>query len=69
MYVCLTQDTGEDDIEETPKKSPYAIERKQYEKLCRGEMDIPSEIAKRFVLPLAILTVLQQGSGSKNVYL
>ncbi|XP_038214789.1 prolyl 4-hydroxylase subunit alpha-1 isoform X2 [Zerene cesonia] len=43
-------ETGEDAEEEyvKPKEklSAYAKERKVYEKLCRGEMDIPQEIAK-----------------------
>ncbi|XP_045495201.1 prolyl 4-hydroxylase subunit alpha-1 isoform X1 [Colias croceus] len=44
-------ETGEDVEEEEyvkPKEklSDYAKERKVYEKLCRGEMDIPQEIAK-----------------------
>ncbi|KAG7306017.1 hypothetical protein JYU34_008588 [Plutella xylostella] len=42
-------ETGEDEEEENkPKKvSGYLQERKNYEALCRGEMDIPANIAMR----------------------
>ncbi|CAK1540610.1 unnamed protein product [Leptosia nina] len=43
-------DTGEDLVEKIPDKepkmSPFAKERKVYERLCRGEMDVPQEISK-----------------------
>ncbi|CAH0714461.1 unnamed protein product, partial [Brenthis ino] len=45
-------DTGEDDLEFFPEEKPeeltgYAKERKVYEALCRGEMEIPSEISNK----------------------
>ncbi|CAG4974243.1 unnamed protein product [Parnassius apollo] len=41
-------ETGDDEDDEKPKKlSNLAKERKVYEALCRGEMDIPSEISKK----------------------
>ncbi|XP_045528903.1 prolyl 4-hydroxylase subunit alpha-1 isoform X2 [Pieris brassicae] len=43
-------DTGNELEEETTQKpatlTPYAKERKVYEKLCRGEVDLPQEITK-----------------------
>lgn len=45
-------DTGEDDLEfeekeEDKELTGYAKERKVYESLCRGEMEIPSEISNK----------------------
>lgn len=41
-------DTGaESQDEKQPKLSTYAKERKEYESLCRGDMDIPAEISSR----------------------
>ncbi|XP_013181517.1 PREDICTED: prolyl 4-hydroxylase subunit alpha-1-like [Papilio xuthus] len=41
-------ETGEDDEEEDSKPMSYlSKERKVYEALCRGEMEIPSEISRR----------------------
>ncbi|XP_013142463.1 PREDICTED: prolyl 4-hydroxylase subunit alpha-2-like [Papilio polytes] len=40
-------DTGEDDEEDSQPMSYLSKERKVYEALCRGEMEIPSEISRR----------------------